>query len=254
MPDMRVALQVYTIREHLKTLESFAGAMKKVSGIGYRNVELAGVGPIDVKDQKKVLDAEELTPVATHTGYGEFRDRMDEVIAKHKLLGCEYTVVPGLPREYHSEEGLKKAAKEMSGFAARLAKAGLRLAYHNHSFEFQRFGSRVGMDILFGESDPKLVNSELDTYWVQHGGGSPVSWVRRLSGRVPLLHLKDMGINASGQFMAEVGEGNLEWPAIFAAAEKAGTQWLIVEQDTCQRPCLESIEVSFRNLKVMGMC
>ena len=253
MSEMKVALQVYTIREHLGTLEGFAESMKKVREIGYEYVELAGVGPVDVEDQRRVCDEAGLTIIATHSGYGEFCDDLGGIIDKHEVLGAEYAIVPGLPGELRNAEGYAKVAAQMSEWANSLADVGLGLAYHNHSAEFENFDGRLAMDILFEDSDPK-VNSELDTYWVQHGGASPVAWIRKLSGRVPLLHLKDFEIRDGKQLFAEVGEGNLDWPGILAAAGEAGTKWLAVEEDTCQRPSLESIAISFRNLHAMGMC
>jgi sugar phosphate isomerase/epimerase len=228
--------------------------MKQVRKIGYEYVELAGVGPFPLEEQKRICDGEGLTVIATHAGYGAFRDNMGQVIDNHKLLGAEYAILPGLPRELHCAEGYRKVAREMTGFARKLAKAGIGFAYHNHSTEFQRCGNVLGMDILFGKSDPKLVGSELDTYWVQHGGANTVTWIAKLAGRVPLLHLKDMANIGGQQVMMPVGEGNLEWPAIFSAAKKAGTKWLAVEEDVCQRPCLESVAISFKNLRKMGMC
>ena len=96
------------------------------------------------------------------------------------------------------------------------------------------------------------MNSELDTYWVQFGGCDPAAYVRKLAGRVPLVHVKDMTAGADRAF-AEVGEGILDFKSIFAEAEKAGTEWYIVEQDSCARPPIESVAISLRNLKAMGV-
>ncbi|MCK4324554.1 MAG: sugar phosphate isomerase/epimerase, partial [Armatimonadetes bacterium] len=135
----------------------------------------------------------------------------------------------------------------------RLKSLGLNYGYHNHSHEFEKFGERTAMAILFGESDPDCVSAELDTYWVQHGGASPVVWIKKLADRLPLLHLKDMAMRGREQLYAEVGEGNLDWEGIIAAAQDAGVKWYIVEQDTCQRDPFESLAISFNNLKEMGL-
>ena len=70
----------------------------------------------------------------------------------------------------------------------------------------------------------------LDTFWVQAGGGDPAWWLRNLSGQVDCIHLKDF---AYGRRFAAVGEGNMNFEAIFAAAEDAGTKYMLVEQDDC---------------------
>jgi len=253
LAEMKVALQVYTIREHLGDAAGFTDAMKKVREIGYEYVELAGVGDVSLADQKRICDEAGLTIIASHTGYGAFAADLDAVIADHKLLAAEYAIVPGLPGELRNAEGYAQAAAAMTAWSETLAEAGIGLAYHNHDMEFEKFGGRLAMDILFQDSGPK-VGSELDLYWVQHGGASPVAWIKRLAGRLPLLHLKDFEIRDGEQLFAEVGEGNLEWDAIFAAASEAGTKWLAVEEDRCTRPSMESIAISFRNLHAMGMC
>jgi sugar phosphate isomerase/epimerase len=95
---------------------------------------------------------------------------------------------------------------------------------------------------------------EIDTYWITHGGGDPVQWINRVAGRLPCVHLKDMAISTKReQFMAEVGEGNLNWPAILDACRKSGVKWYIVEQDVCYRDPFESLEISLKNLKQMGV-
>lgn len=109
------------------------------------------------------------------------------------------------------------------------------------------------LEILYAESDPAVFSAEIDTYWIQHGGGNPVSWLRQLKGRCHLVHLKDMAIKGSQQLYAEVGEGNLEWPAILGACREAGVEWYIVEQDTCQRDPFESLGISLKNLRQLGL-
>jgi len=125
--------------------------------------------------------------------------------------------------------------------------------YHTHSFELEKYGGRTGLQILYEESDPKYVKAEIDTYWIQHGGGDPAWWIEKLAGRIPRVHLKVMGIRDGKQIMAEVGEGNLNWPRILDACRKAGVEWYIVEQDTCERDPFESLAISLRNLKAMGI-
>jgi sugar phosphate isomerase/epimerase len=129
----------------------------------------------------------------------------------------------------------------------------LTFGYHNHSFELEKFGDKTGLRILYDESDPEAFTSEIDTYWIQHGGGDPAAWIRSLKGRAHIVHFKDMTMKGSTQIMAEVGEGNLNWPAILDACKEAGVRWYIVEQDTCQRSPFESLAISLRNMKKWGL-
>ena len=102
-----------------------------------------------------------------------------------------------------------------------------------------------------------------DTFWVQYGGGDPVAWIKRMTGRMPVVHFKDMTILfdpqdaatlwTGKQTMAEIGVGNLNWPAILKACEEAGVEWCAIEQDVCRRDPFESLKISYENLKAMGL-
>src|SRR5262249_10517529 len=144
-------------------------------------------------------------------------------------------------------------AKSYGALAKQFAKAGIALGYHNHSHELSRFDGKTALQILLEQFDPS-VWFELDTYWIVHGGGDPAQWISKVAERIPCVHLKDMAITSDRtQFMAEVGEGNLNWPAILAACRSAGVQWYLVEQDICYRDPFESLEISLRNLRTMGL-
>jgi len=253
MSQTAIAAQMYTLRDFTKTPEDIATTMKKVANIGYKAVQLSALGKIEIKELKKILDSEGLEVCATHVPYERIRDDTSAVIEEHQILNCRYVAIGSLPSEFRGAEGYAKFAKEASEVARKLSQAGLSFAYHNHSFELEKYGSRTGLDILYQESDPEVFKAEIDTYWIQHGGGDPAAWIRKLSGRVPLVHLKDMGILDGKQIMAEVGEGNLNWPAILDACREAGVRWYIVEQDTCQRDPFESLAISLKNLQNMGL-
>ena len=208
---------------------------------------------------RSILDGEGLFCCATHVALKRLEEEFEQVVEEHHILGCEHLAVASLPVEYRtSEEGFVRAARLMSDLGLKLAEKGLTLSYHNHSFEFARFGGRTGLEILYQESDPQGLKAELDTYWVQHGGGSPSAWCRKLAGRLPLVHLKDMAIvldeeGGTRQAFAEVGQGNLDWPVIIEACEAAGCQWYLVEQDVCGRPPLESLRISLEHLRSLGL-
>jgi sugar phosphate isomerase/epimerase len=249
----QIAAQLYTLREFTKRPADIARTLKKVANIGYEAVQVSGIGKIEPNELKEIAAGEGLAICATHISYDSMRDEPQKVIDTHNIYGCKYAGIGGLPASYRNAEGYIKFAKEASETAKVLAKGGLTFIYHNHSFELERYGKRTGLEILRKESDPKFFNVEIDTYWIQHGGGDPADWIERFLGRVPVLHLKDMTMRGSEQLMAEVGEGNLNWPRILAAAKAAGTVWYVVEQDVCQRDPFESLAISLRNLQEMGL-
>lgn len=177
---------------------------------------------------------------------------LDGVAGTCSDWGCGYVVVPALPKEYRSREGYLRFAAEAKAIVERLRPFGLQLAYHNHSHELERFGPHTGLEILFAETTPDILSAELDTYWIQYAGASPAAWIRRLRGRVPLVHLKDMVVSDGHPVQAEVGEGNLDWVEILSACRDAGTQWLVVEQDE-SRDAMESAAISYANLARLAL-
>ena len=253
MSASRLAAQLYTLRDFTKTPADIANTMRKVKQLGYDAVQCSALGPIEPGELKKIVDGEGLTICATHTSYDRMRDEPQAVIDEHNLWDCKHAAIGGLPQAYRNREGLSRFAKEASEVAKRLAAGGLVFSYHNHSFELEKFDGRTGLEILYEESDPQYFKSEIDTYWIQHGGGDPALWLRKLKGRAEIVHLKDMAMDGSTQLFAEVGEGNLNWPAILDACRAAGVEWYIIEQDRCRRDPFESLGISLKNLKAMGI-
>jgi len=253
MPETVLAAQLYTVREFTKTPADIAATMKKVKAMGYDAVQTSALGPIEAEELRRIVDGEGLTICATHVGYEALRDDIQSQIDYHKTIGCDNVAIGGLPGDYRNGEGYARFAKEGTEIGRKLAEVGLTFSYHNHSAEFEKFDGRLAMDIIYQDSDPQYLLAELDTYWVQHGGGDPAAWIDKLADRSVLLHLKDMVILEHKQVFAEVGEGNLNWDAILKAAGAAGVRWYIIEQDTCQRDPFESLEISLRNLQEMGL-
>ncbi|NPV07648.1 MAG: sugar phosphate isomerase/epimerase [Anaerolineae bacterium] len=255
MERMGVAAQLYTVREYMKTPEDIAKGLQRIREMGYRAVQVSGIGPIEPRELKRLLDAEGLIMCNTHTSPDRLWNDLPAVIEEHRLWECKHVAIGSMPREYRGEgaEGYRRFAREASEVGRRLAEAGLTFSYHNHSFEFEKYDGRTGLDILFSESDPRYLLAEIDTYWVQHGGGDPMAWIRRFRGRMPVVHFKDMVILNGAQAFAEIGEGNLNWPAILEACHDAQVEWAAVEQDVCQRDPFESLAISYRNLRQMGL-
>ncbi|MEI8245854.1 MAG: sugar phosphate isomerase/epimerase [Lentisphaerota bacterium] len=246
MKKNQIAAQLFTLRDFLKTPEDIAASLKKVKQIGYDAVQVSGMGPIAEEELVKILDGEGLICCATHEPGGKIVNETAAVIERLNKLNCKYTAYPFPHKVPASETEAVGIAQQLENAAVAMAAAGQVLTYHNHATEFTKFGGRTMLDIFYDEA-PHL-QGELDTFWVQHGGGNPVSWIRKLSGRLPLLHLKEFGILDSKITMYHIGGGNLEWDAIIPAAEIAGVEWFIVEQDNCLIDPFESLKLSFEYL------
>jgi sugar phosphate isomerase/epimerase len=251
-----LAAQLYTVRQFTQTTADLAVSLQKIRTIGYRAVQVSAIGSIADTEVKTMTDDLGLTICNTHVRPSEaLWNNIDAVIAQHKLWNCRHVALGSMPASYRAEgeAGYLRFAREANHIGEQLHAAGLTFSYHNHSFEFARFGKRTGLEIIYAETDPRYLQAEIDIYWVQHGGGDPAEWIRKMSGRMPVVHLKDMIILNDQQTMAEVGEGNLNWPAILQACRAAGVQWYAVEQDICQRDPFESLKISYNNLKAMGL-
>ena len=255
MSEHVLGAQLYTCRAHTQTIEDVRETFKKVSDIGYTAIQISGFGPMDPMDVARVVEDSGLTVAATHMGWQRFLDELDAVIEEHKLWNCVHAAIGGLPAEYHSLDGLKRFCDELPPVAEKLAAEGMTFSYHNHHHEMARYDGKVWLAMLYEQADPAHLKAEIDTHWIVRGGGDPAEWIRKCAGRQPLLHLKDMAITPEREpIYAEIGEGNLNWPAILDAAAQAGVEWYLIEQDDCYgRSPFESLEISYRNLSAMGL-
>ncbi len=251
-----LAAQLFTVRDFTKTLEDFTDTMAKISAIGYTAAQVSAIGPISPEEVKKVCDDNGITIVNTHIAWPRLKDDISAVIEEHNLWDCRHVAVGSMPFHFieAGEEGLRQFIVEANEVGRTLHEAGLTFSYHNHSFEFMRYGDKCGLEILFDETDPRYVQAELDTYWIQFGGGDVCDWILRVKDRMPVVHLKDMAtISWREQVMKEVGEGNLNWPGILDACRQANVEWYAVEQDICPGDPFESLATSYRNLVKMGL-
>jgi sugar phosphate isomerase/epimerase len=249
----QVAAQLYTLRDHLKTPSQVSASLKKVRKIGYQAVQVSGLGPIDPAELRKILDGEGLVCCSTHENSATILDNPETVVATLNILGCTYTAYPYPSNaDLTSVKGVKDFVRRLNNAGRVLKENGKVLTYHNHDIEFTRLKGRTVLEIIYDETDPELLKGELDTHWVQTGGGSTVAWCRRLAGRLPLLHLKDFALTSDRKrVFAEIGSGNMNWEDIIPAAEEAGCRWFIVEQDGdwVDNDPFKSLKASFRYIE-----
>jgi sugar phosphate isomerase/epimerase len=247
MKISQVAAQLYTLRDHLKTPEDIAKSLQKVAAIGYQAVQVSGMGPIAEEDLNAILKENGLVCCATHEPGDIIRKNPEKVVERLKKLNCRYTAFPypgGV--DWSKLKDIDLLIADLDHAGAVLRQAGQMLTYHNHAIEFIPIAGTTALDYIYAQTDAKNLLGEIDTYWVQYGGGDPVAWCRKLKGRLPLLHLKDYVFTPQDKpAFAEVGKGTLNWPEIVKAAEASGCQWFIVEQDTCPGDPFDSLKISF---------
>lgn len=251
MTKPALAAQLYTLRDYMKTPDDIRAGLKKVSEIGYRSVQVSAIGDIDWAELRNILDENALTVCATHTSFDDILERTEQVAQKHHTVGCPLVGIGSggntVFGEHITLEGYQELAKKLNEAGEKLRGYGLRFAYHNHSAEFRRLeNSQTGMDYLIENTDPALVGFILDTYWVQAGGASPCEYIRRLKGRIEVVHFKDMAVDEHNHsIISEIGGGNLNWRDILASCEETGIKTAAVEQDTCPRDPFDCLRASY---------
>lgn len=257
---MKIGAQLYTLREFTGTREGFVSAMDRLAEMGYEGVQLSAVGCmggdsplVSVEEAAGILRERGLICAATHRSWEDLRDRTAAEIEFHRVLGCGYAAI-GVPPAGVREGGLggfREWLGEARGVSDQLLAGGVTFGYHNHALEFERMEGGRPFDVLVEEA-PWLA-MELDTYWVQAAGADVVGTIERLEGRLPVVHVKDMAAFGWEVDFAPVGEGNLDWGRILPAFAAAGTEWVLVEQDSCRRDAFECLASSLGFLRgVLG--
>ncbi len=231
---MLIGAQLFTLRDYCKNKTELDESLAKVSSFGYTTVQVSGIGPIAPQDVRELCDKYGLKVAVTHTNPVRLLEDTGAVIREHKQYGCDCVGIGGMPGQYTQSglAGYRQFLQDYKPVSQMLRENGMTFHYHNHDFEFEKFDGKRGFDVLIEESDPELLYFTLDTYWVQHGGASPLEYVERLNGRIKVLHLKDFAIRDRQIRMAAIGAGNLNWDAILPAAERTGVVYAMVEQDT----------------------
>lgn len=240
-----IGLQPYTIREQLA--DDYLGSLQKVAEIGYKGIELGPPTTMTTNRLKEHLDDLGLQVIGSHADLSTLTTDLNSLIDYLHIVGGSYITHSS---KFGSKQEVLESASLFNQIGEKCRERGIQFLYHNHNWEFKKFDNEYALDILLNETDPNLVQLELDTYWVQRAGEDPVEYLRKLTNRCPLLHIKDMEPGEE-QFFAEIGEGILHFQDIFKVAEEIGTKWLVVEQDLCRRPPFESIEISYNNLQKM---
>lgn len=246
-----IALQLYSVRDDMAA--DFEGTLRKVKAMGYDGVEFAGLFGRSAAEIKAMLDEIGLVAISAHVPYYDAVDDPEAVFAVYKEIGCKYVAVPYLTEERRpGTEGYPETVAGIRKMGEAAKKLGLVLLYHNHDFEFtSKIDGKYALDVLYETIPADLLQTEIDTCWVNVGGEDPADYVVKYTGRAPVVHLKDfyksgegkgklyelIGIEDDGEAAEStfefrpVGYGMQDFPKILAACETAGAQWVVVEQD-----------------------
>ncbi len=237
--------QLYTVRIALE--KDFEGSLCSVAQIGYSEVEFAGLYGRDPIKVRALLNRYNLQAVASHADWRQLRDDPQQTVRDTKSLGARYLVLAWLPpEERQTLAQWRWWIGHLNKVGAIAALEGVALLYHAHDFEYQPIDGIRPIDLLQEQLDPKFVNFEMDIYWTVKGGGDPVALLRQYPGRFPLAHVKDMQKDSPG--MADVGDGRIDFAAIFSAAGSRDFLHKFVERDEAVEP-FETLRRSLKHLK-----
>lgn len=247
-PLEKVGLQLYTLREALA--KDLPGTLKKVSDIGYRELEFAGYYHQDIKELAAMTADLGLSAPSAHFSKDTIENDLDTAIGIAQAMGHKHIVLAWLePGQRETLDQYKQLAQVLNKAGEQCADSGLQLAYHNHDFEFAPLDSIRPYDLLLQETDAAYLKMELDLYWVAKAGFDPLQYLSGHPDRFTLCHVKDMDGNGR---MADVGSGVMDFAAILRAAKQAGVQHYFVEHDETPVP-FQSIQNSFKAMSQLAV-
>lgn len=265
-----LGLQMYTLHKEMESAAHPQEVYRRIKAAGYDSVQGAVEPGMTPAMHRQMLEETGLFPLTypAYTGGPEggilgVLQNPDAIMKGARDLRVNLVEIPTILSEYRgSAADYARFAALMNQAASPLASEGIRLLYHHHALELHRFeDGRTGLDILVQETDPELVEFCLDVHWLQAGGVNPAKWIEKMKGRMTLIHYKDYGIAGNTQdigsvprrFMA-VGEGNIDWDSITAAARAANIRHFVVEQDSGDRDMFDCITASARYMReILGL-
>ena len=253
-----VGVQLWTVNAQLQ--KDAPGTLKQLKATGYDLVETAGLAGRSAPAFRKLLDDNGLVCRSAHASMGDLLDGLGQKIDDARTLGARWLVCaspkPLTPialsgdwvkamREAMTLDAWKANADHLARIAPIVAKAGLKLAYHNHFMEFADHGGATGYDLIVKAADPELLRLEIDLGWVRVGGADPLAMIERYGHRVDMLHVKDFVADASqplGYRCVDVGQGVIDWPPVLKKARETGVKYIFVEQEAPYvRPIFDSL-------------
>lgn len=262
MFDRPLGVQLYTVRGTFP--KDPEGVIKDIAKIGYKEAEVLQA---DLDRVMPLLKANGMNAPSGHFDGNIILGKRNDMtwnaaIGEAKKHGIHFMVMPYIaPSERGNLDFYRSLADKMNKAGGACKAAGLQFCYHNHAFEFQGNPGERPWDVLIERWDPKLVQLEVDVFWVGVSGQTPSEFLRKYASRVPLVHLKDEAFGTPVQFnetvpkhaFREVGTGTLDFRLILRACEAIGVRHYIVEQDQTPGNPVDSLRVSYNNIRKMNL-
>jgi sugar phosphate isomerase/epimerase len=255
MNHSQIGVTLFNLREYCKTESDLDHTLGRVRDIGYQNIQVSGIGPIPPEKVRVLADKHGLKIIASHENMRELREDFDGVVNKLKAWDCDFTAL-GFPGLFDwTAESVPAFLAELKLWGEKMLAHGIRFGYHNHQHEFEKFNGRTLLAQIYEDLSSSSFFAELDVHWVTRGGGDPCAWIHKVNGRMPVIHFKDFAIVKSEPKFCEIGEGQLNWPAIIKACKATNVSYMVVEQDATfgDKDIFKSIKISYNNLLALGL-
>ena len=237
-PAGGIALQMYTMRDPAK--KDLVDTLKKCREMGWQYVQWSGMPKMSAEEIRKALDDAGLKAIAGHTSMEPFEKDFETEARFWKTVGVTDLGPGGMMKDCKATlADWLKGAQRLDAIGAKLKEVGIRLTYHNHTFEFEKFPEdpRTKFDILMDSTKPGNLYAELDVGWAFAAGADPAAFLRKHKGRCKCLHAKDILAAPAGSpagtrgKLVPLGQGAVNWKEVLVAARESGVEWYIYEQD-----------------------
>ena len=253
---IKVGIQTYTIRDYCKTIEDIDKTLAELASWGVKDIQISGIGKVDWNELAETVKKYNMTVCVTHTPFERMMKETDAVIDEHLNLGCDCLGIGAMPGEYErTEEGVEKFFADLIPVAKKMRERGVHLAYHNHDFDLKKFGDKSILDRML-ELDSDLLWFIPDVAWLHIAGETPEEYLRKMQGRVKVLHFKDYN-PVEGQehpwAFTELGKGVVNLNACYETAKEMGIPYIMFEQDNNWTvDAMQSSKEAFEFMKKLG--
>lgn len=231
-----MGIQLYTLRDHIRNAEDFDTTLARLEKLGVTDVQISAIGDIPAPVQAEILKKHNMKVCVTHKSFERMQDELTTMIYDHKTIGCDAMGIGSAPGSARGNAGsVRRFIAEAEELAKKLGENGMTFNYHNHSFEFNKLDdvNKSMMDLLIDEADPALFNFIPDVAWIHYADKDPVEVLRRMKGRVKVLHFKDYIINEKDErHFVSLGQGRVNLKECYEAAKELEIPYIMYEQDT----------------------
>ncbi|MDD5603862.1 MAG: sugar phosphate isomerase/epimerase [Eubacteriales bacterium] len=258
---MAISIQMYTLRDYMKTYDGVKDTLAKVAGIGYKYVQISVPPFMKIEELKALLDSNGLKADSLMAPVASVEAGIEMIVKNAGILGTDVVRTDGIPYKLVvTEEGCREYAAALERCGRLLKRNGLKFMYHNHAIEYINFENCTGMDIFLEETLPEHVMFQPDVHHIAAAGAEPSAALKAFKGRCEYVHMQGYAIIPGEGFdksvprrTVPVGTGNLNWIGIVKTCKEIGVRLFVVEQDWCIGDPFEEIALSYGNLLKMGV-